>query len=495
MATFEEFLLHCAGADLSCAKETPQNEIVKLTSIGKSILITTFFSTVSFFYAIYVISNQLLIPSILCVVWGAFIYNIDRYIVSSMMVAEHKFDEFKLFIPRLIIAILISFTIATPIELLIFEGEINEYLKQKELNEINNRIKAINEERDRVLLPLQKANMDWSKQLASLNSEIISCKDDESKLRESYICERDGTCGTGKIGLGPEALEKKINYLKVERKCNRTRGRNSRVIKTLRGETKANYKLIQKKEQYFKKLKEKVKPEVESTLSKSLLVRITTLSALVKNSVTVYFSVLLVTLLILAMELMPLFTKFLSSNGVYESCLRSLKDGKITSLREKRVETDEEISSIRKEIEKIKEDSVRIKEKFSNDITEQVNELKKQSYLSLFSENLDKILSEKQFSEELEVHIRNDISKHLLNGKYGSTESSTKFINISKKQGVLIFFLALVVVVSIFIYVATKNLASVKYFIVLVGILFNLYVFFKRLASNKLTHAPSTEGL
>ena len=61
--------------------------------------------------------------------WGALIFNLDRYIVSTFGVGDGKKTISKQELieaaPRLLMAILLGFVIATPLELKLFEKEIN----------------------------------------------------------------------------------------------------------------------------------------------------------------------------------------------------------------------------------------------------------------------------------------------------------------------------------------------------------------------------------
>ncbi len=70
--------------------------------------------------------------------WGALIFNLDRYIVSTFGVGDGKKtisrQEIIEATPRLLMAIILGLVISTPLELKIFEKEINVKLEQLKLN-------------------------------------------------------------------------------------------------------------------------------------------------------------------------------------------------------------------------------------------------------------------------------------------------------------------------------------------------------------------------
>jgi hypothetical protein len=232
-------------------------------------------------------------------------------------------------------------------------------------------------------------------------------------------------------------------------------------------------------------------------LSDSLLVRITTLRDLTDKDKTVYISVLMVTLLILSMELMPLLIKILSKNGAYEDCLSCLKNKKISDLRKKRVEMSEEILSISREIEKISEIAKKQGEEFSSKLREKINLIKNETYYNLFNDKLSKVSKRKDVAKEIEEHIREDIIQQTLNiNKKTRNNRALNFkINVSYKQIVFISMSVIVFTASVFIYKKTNNINAIKYFIFLLILMFNTFVFYKKLASNKLEQAPSSGGI
>ena len=73
---------------------------------------------------------------VFAVMWGLMIFNIDRFIISSTGKGDGKdtmvWSEVKNAIPRILMATILSFTISKPLEIKIFESEINAQLEQEQ---------------------------------------------------------------------------------------------------------------------------------------------------------------------------------------------------------------------------------------------------------------------------------------------------------------------------------------------------------------------------
>jgi len=73
------------------------------------------------------------------VIWGLIIYNIDRFIVTSTGKGDGTekitWDELKSAIPRIIMGMIIAITISKPIEIRMFQQEIQTRLKEKQIEQ------------------------------------------------------------------------------------------------------------------------------------------------------------------------------------------------------------------------------------------------------------------------------------------------------------------------------------------------------------------------
>jgi hypothetical protein len=120
--------LWSSGADLEILNQVPM-EKSKYFGIGGTIIFTALMASFAGGYAFFTAfkSTYLAIPFGLF--WGSLIFNLDRYIVASFGVGDGKKTISKQELieaaPRLAMAIILGFVISTPLELKLFEKEIN----------------------------------------------------------------------------------------------------------------------------------------------------------------------------------------------------------------------------------------------------------------------------------------------------------------------------------------------------------------------------------
>lgn len=118
------FFIFCSGAVNSILKRCP-SDYTKYQGIGATILFTGIFSALSAGYALYTVFESYVASTIFAILWGMMIFNLDRYIVSGMRKKSNFLQEVAMAAPRIVLAIFIGIVIATPLELKLFESEIN----------------------------------------------------------------------------------------------------------------------------------------------------------------------------------------------------------------------------------------------------------------------------------------------------------------------------------------------------------------------------------
>ena len=139
-----DLFLWSSGADMDILKKAPTDNN-KYYGIGGTIIFTALMASFAGGYAFFtafkieifdeneIVVGYTLLSKLLSIFfglfWGALIFNLDRYIVSTFGVGDGKKTISKLEIieaaPRLLMAVLLGFVIATPLELKLFEKEIN----------------------------------------------------------------------------------------------------------------------------------------------------------------------------------------------------------------------------------------------------------------------------------------------------------------------------------------------------------------------------------
>lgn len=135
----KEFFWWCSGADRPLLRMCPA-EHSKYMGIGTVIFFTALMAMVSSLFAIsYVFGNHELAADhekfTVCVVfaifWGLMIFFLDRFITNTMY-SDGKVTiswlELRSALPRILISIFLGIVISAPLELKIFNQEINDYL-------------------------------------------------------------------------------------------------------------------------------------------------------------------------------------------------------------------------------------------------------------------------------------------------------------------------------------------------------------------------------
>lgn len=88
MNWFQHFMMLCSGANIHVLRKTP-SEWNKYSGIGGVVLFTAVFATLSSGYAMYTIFDDIWAAIGFGLLWGLMIFNLDRYIVSSIKRQEH----------------------------------------------------------------------------------------------------------------------------------------------------------------------------------------------------------------------------------------------------------------------------------------------------------------------------------------------------------------------------------------------------------------------
>ena len=138
MQDIRKFFWMCTGTPVEIIEKYP-TEHNKFIGIGATIFFTALFAALSGGYALYYVFAgtplAILFAVVFGILWGLAIFNLDRYIVSSINKTAKGLRQFYQASPRLIFAILIAIVIARPLELKIFDKEIKDVLKSRYLKE------------------------------------------------------------------------------------------------------------------------------------------------------------------------------------------------------------------------------------------------------------------------------------------------------------------------------------------------------------------------
>ncbi|MEL6843309.1 MAG: DUF4407 domain-containing protein [Bacteroidota bacterium] len=127
MGPVKRFFFACAGAYVKILDACP-SEHTKYVGIGATIFLTACLAVISGTFAINTLVDNFAVSGLFGILWGALIFNLDRYIVSSIRKEGRVWHEFGLALPRMILAVLISLVITKPIEVELFRNQIDSEL-------------------------------------------------------------------------------------------------------------------------------------------------------------------------------------------------------------------------------------------------------------------------------------------------------------------------------------------------------------------------------
>ena len=203
----QRFFWICAGTPVAMIERYP-TEHSKYLGIGATIFFTALFAGLSGGYALYFVFSGSSFAELWAVlfglIWGLAIFNLDRYIVSSINKSSKGLKQFYQASPRLVFAVLIAIVIARPLELKIFDKEIHEQLRARYLSDQQERIVKVQHSfREKYALELL--------QIKNYQEEYDRLSGDVNRLREELKQEVFGSrtsTTSGVAGYGTYARNK-----------------------------------------------------------------------------------------------------------------------------------------------------------------------------------------------------------------------------------------------------------------------------------------------
>ncbi len=306
MKKMKDFLLFCAGVDRSILEKAPSDEN-KYMSVGGTILFTGLLAFFSGGYALYTVFDNWMAALAFGIVWGLMIFNLDRYIVLSMKSKGSWFKDFIVAFPRLILAVFLALVISKPLELKIFEKEINSGLVQMEQEVYK---KQEDEVRARYALQIT----DFQNNINQLKTEIAQKTATRDSLSLMAIQEADGTGGSGMRSLGPIYKAKKLAAENAQREIDQL--------------VAAYLPIIQKQEAGIQNVNTSITQEIASLDRASyggLAARMDVLDRLSKESEAIHLANIFVMLLFVTIETAPIFAKLITSRSPYDYLLDELE--------------------------------------------------------------------------------------------------------------------------------------------------------------------------
>ena len=108
----KQFFILCSGADTDILNDCSIGEQNKYAGIGATVFFTALMATIASSYALYTVFDNLYTAVFFGVIWGLLIFNLDRYIVSTIKKRDNVLDELLQAMPRIFLAIIIAVVIS-----------------------------------------------------------------------------------------------------------------------------------------------------------------------------------------------------------------------------------------------------------------------------------------------------------------------------------------------------------------------------------------------
>ncbi len=292
----KNFFWMCSGADPDLLNESPKSEQIKYASIGGTIFFTAVMAFIAGSYALFTVFDNVYIAIAFGLVWGLLIFNLDRFIVSTIKKRDNIWQEILQASPRLVLAIIIAVVISKPLEMKIFEKEINQVLlEQKNELTLQNQNQIAAQYTPEIGRIQSEINI--------LNSEVERKEKEVNDLYNTYITEAEGTSGTMKLGKGPVYKEK--------------REKHDVLLQELQQTKESNANSITEKEGLIAQLRIKQDQQISTSQPiidgfDGLMARINALGELA------WFPSFFIFLLFVAIETAPVLAKIMASKGAYD---------------------------------------------------------------------------------------------------------------------------------------------------------------------------------
>jgi hypothetical protein len=312
------FLWKCAGGDRFLLEKATYSDQIKYMCLGGIVFATGAMAGLAGGYAFYTIFSPkgedaingvktafnnpnyvstdpttVILSIIFGIIWGLIIFNIDRFIVTSTGKGDGTekitMDEIKGAIPRIIMGMIIAITISKPIEIRMFQSEINGALQQYQDSIMRVRSSDADLNFKNIIKP-------YEEKLNPLLSQI------EIKERRKVYLDSMVSYENSHGGCKGKCIENKNERIKILNEIDQ--------IKKSK-DYKFNDSIIELKKMDLEK--EKNKNKIDKASLNGLLIRIQ-----LAHKISGFWVSLFITLLFMAIELTPIFFKLMLTKTTYD---------------------------------------------------------------------------------------------------------------------------------------------------------------------------------
>ena len=324
---YRRFLWWCAGVVPEVLRMYP-TERAKYEGIGGAVLTTGVLAFFSGFYAIYTTlaggSYAILISIAFGVLWGLAIFNLDRYIVSSLRKPtdpnvrwrQRLRETWLPALPRIGLAVLIGITVSKPLELRLFHNAI---AGQAAINQE----RAVTEKREGLINSSSLGVLDA--EVTRMSAEVAAGETRAQALEDEFHKEADGTGGSRRYGYSEvarvkqeAAVQARQQVTALQERLGEVQSERDRVDAQINSEVAA----------------------FRAGLADDFLTRMRALSDLAASSNAVWWISAFVVFLIIGVEITPVVVKLLSPIGPYDIKLDAMNNVETTEALTRRDTTN-----------------------------------------------------------------------------------------------------------------------------------------------------------
>jgi hypothetical protein len=303
MQQLKEFFWFCAGVNRSLIKRCP-TDTAKYTGIGAAVFFTGLLAALSGGYAVFTVFESVGWAIGFGLLWGLIIFNLDRFIVSTMRKQKKAFArELLTASPRILLAIMLAIVISKPLELKIFSKEIDRKLVTLEEEIYQKEIQDLEQRYTGQLLSMEE-------QSNQLKEEIRTKTEKRDALALAAQQEADGTGGSGKRNAGPIYQIKKADADQAQSELTAL---------------SQNYQpLILQKQQEWNTLFEQKQTEIANLKRNpwnGMAAQLQALSILGQENEAIRIANIFIMLLFILLECTPIISKLISGRGPYDELL------------------------------------------------------------------------------------------------------------------------------------------------------------------------------
>jgi hypothetical protein len=299
------FLWWCAGAHQKLLQQFPAEQ-TKYAGLGGVLLATFVLACLAAGYAVFSVFGNMVWTIAFAIIWGLVIFNFDRFLVSTMRkYGVSKSKQIWMAIPRLLLALLIGLTISRPLELKIFEKEIAVKMQENLHHKIQRNDSLLQIENQRMILTAENERQ-------RLTTRKRTIEDTLARLQSAYVQEADGTGGSGRRGI------EQLTRLKMDA-FNQASLQFIPELKLLDSNIRSQDSIIS----YGRTGLEQQRKDyaVVAASNMGFLEKNKALSDLSDEETSVWWTTLLLSMLIILIEIGPILSKLIMPVGPYDIAL------------------------------------------------------------------------------------------------------------------------------------------------------------------------------